>query len=314
MRRQTLLLLVSTVVLGGVSATFWTRLHEANELRDAAIARASQLEERLASERVDPDLPGGATVDSAVIGASTSGTPREQPERTGSITPAPSEVDNVERTLEPGSRYAMTPERRRAMVAQQRVELRRVFPDLEAALDLEPDLSDDLMSLLAEHSQRSQEDMPLIMEGEPLEWDPNNKPDWVRKMEEQQQRNDSEIADLLGPAKFREWATYRDSVDARRIVREFRSMIDGTPDSLQELQMPLLVDAIAQAQKQFAADSIYDPSTGLDRFARYNQRLREGAAPYLLPKQMARFDDMLDRQLETARARVEAQTEARSTP
>jgi len=194
------------------------------------------------------------------------------------------------------------PEVRAVKLAEQRASVRRRLPDLAAALHLEEEEADKLVNLLADHALWAEENPPFVPEGE-LEWDVNNKPEWVRKSEAEQRRRDNEIAELLGEAKFRAWKEYADSGNARMLVRQFRPMLDGTSYSLREEQMPPLIKAIAEAQLRFGADSAYDASTGPERFAKYNERLREAAAPCLSTEQFVRFDQMLDEQLELARAR-----------
>lgn len=310
MNRTILLLSVTALALGGTSAYLWQQLRHEHALRQASVARTAELEERLrlmavgkpdVQSHFDTRAPTATTMPAPLAALAAS-----QPKREAS--------NGKDRPLERSHTASESPEVRAVKLAQARMSVRRRLPDLAAALHLEEEEADKLVDLLAE--QQLKFEPPFVPEGE-LEYDVNNKPEWVRKMEEEQRGRDKEIAELLGEEKFRAWQEYGASGDARRLVRELRPMLDGTSDSLREDQMPLLIKAIAEAQQRFGAESGNGASTdtGLERFARYNERLREAAVPYLSTGQLARFDQMLDEQLEVARVRsntrsVQAETEA----
>lgn len=306
MNRTILLLSVTALVLGGTSAYLWHQLRHEHELRQVSVARAAELEERLRLMAVEkPDVPShfdtaGPTANSMPAPLTASGA--SQPKwKTSSDKGRPIERSHAASEL---------PEVRAVKLAEQRLSVRRRLPDLAAALHLQEEEADKLVNLLAEHQLWAEENPPHVPEGE-LEWDVNNKPEWVRKMEGEQRRRDKEIAELLGEAKFRAWKDYGDSANARTLVRQLRAMLDGTSDSLREDQMPPLVKAVAEAQHRFGAESGNDASTGLERFAKYHERLREAAVPYLSTEQLARFDQMLDEPLEVARARANMEAEIR---
>jgi len=175
------------------------------------------------------------------------------------------------------------------------------MPDLAPALQLTDQEAELLINLLAQQAVNAE--VPFVGDGE-LQWDPSNKPEWVRKAEAAQLHREAEVATLLGETKYRAWQDYAASIEARRLVRQLRPMLDGTTESLRDDQMQSLVKAIAQAQQRFGEDVKNEavPRDGMERFLEYHEYLRDAATPWLSRQQLARFNQMLDRQLDTERA------------
>jgi hypothetical protein len=289
--RGTLLLAIVAAALGCTSLYLWEQLSNERELRVRAEVHV---------------------VDSSArsSGASQSGS---LPQVVQSQEKARTEVSRASRSLEPWSSTSTIPvidkaerppatlaEQRDMALAQKKLEIRRWHPDLAAALQLRSDQADKLIDMLAGHELSAEENPPFVNEGE-LDWDDNSKPEWVRKVEAEQLRRDREIAQFLGDAKFRTWKEYAEGAEARRLVTQLRSMLDGTADPLRDDQRPLLTKAIVEAQRAHITDAKYQDTTAFSQFERYQQHLREAVTPYLSEMQLGQFGRLQEQQLEVAR-------------
>jgi hypothetical protein len=319
MKQTVVFLSVMTLVLSGTSGYLWLRLEQEQGFHKVALARATKLE---------------AWVKGLEKSASPSPADQEfqQESSSGSLLEPLSKVTSNERME---SEILSVPEESVVVLSEHKLSIQRMFPDLASALDLKQDDADALLNLLAEHELRSSENPPFVPEGE-LEWNVNNKPDWVYEVEAEQRRRDQEIAALLGAEKFREWQTYVENAGAAMLVRQLRAVLDGGSNSLYEYQIPFLTTAIAEAQQRYGLESRHhlsplpteasggpaartaEISRMIEQAEAYNRYLADAAAPYLSEEQFGALENMLNQQLElqrahrdSARSRAEGEGEKR---
>src|SRR5690606_4156775 len=133
-----------------------------------------------------------------------------------------------------------------------------------------------------------------------------DKPQWVLRQEEQQRRQNAEIAAFLGERRYGLFMDYMDTIEACRLMRRLESTLAGTLDALAVGQFQPLVTAVAEGKRRYLAErETYASPTGLERIARFHERMREAAQPYLAPGQFAHFSQYLDAVYEAEKKRVE---------
>jgi hypothetical protein len=193
----------------------------------------------------------------------------------------------------------------------------RMYPDLRAALRLQPDEAEQLMDLLARQQLQQMDLRPpfAAAEGPP---DEAAMRQWRQQAEQQQRERETQIAALLGAAKLQEWKDYQSSLGARMQVRELRTMLDGSVSPLREDQVQPLVNALASEQQRRNQDMqaefpgrnarASEPAQrlsfmeqNLERTEQYHGRLHDAAAPYVSNDQLKRFDELLNQQVEMQR-------------
>jgi hypothetical protein len=187
-------------------------------------------------------------------------------------------------------------QRQRVKLADERASMDRLFPEVAQVMHLSEQEADRFLDLLAYQSLMVEENPPLVPEGE-LEWSEDHKPAWVLKAEEEQRQRDAELKSLVGADKFKLWEDYKRTVPARMLIRQWRSTLDGSSDSLREDQIPLLISAISDAQAQVNADLASGAMNSSQHSQGYRRALHEAAAPYVTSSQLARLDKLVEKQL-----------------
>jgi hypothetical protein len=348
MNKLTVLLAVATVGLGSLSVHLLTELKQARDETAALQAQVAELGHARPVAATLPDLrpqpPPAATFDVIPRGAPP---PKAPPRATASATPsAPDQTpvpDMVRRQMMDRSKLMEDPEYRAAMVMQQRVMLAQQYPDLAAALNLQPDQVDQLFGVLAEQQMRAMQERPPFR-GD-MTPDPNEIRDWQQRMEQRQRQNQDEIRQVLGDAGVQQWKEYQSTLGARNSVRQLRTVLESSGIPLRQDQVEPLVSAIAAEQKanvqnRTAGAAAYGPAAAgvaaaaastwatpgmvsgtrgqmpstedriamsernIERTEQYNQRLRSAASSYLTSDQLRRYDQMLQQQLDMQRASV----------
>jgi len=223
--------------------------------------------------------------------------------RAGATGDHPSAEDKYRSEANPSTDSADV---RRAKLAALRpmIESGYMFSELVSALELDAETAKRLMTLLSEHLLESRENPPFVPAGE-LEWREYDKPEWVLGQEEEERRKNAEIAAFFGERRYALFMDYMDSLEARRLMRELQGTLAGTPDALAEEQFLPLARAVAEGQQRYVAErGKYASPTGLEQLARYHERMREAAQPYLSPGQYGHFSEHLDQQFEAAQMRI----------
>lgn len=311
MNRPLLLLLLGALMfsVGATSGYLWYRAHQQKPIREPALVRVAD--------------SGMLDLNTVAESANASRSEQSSQQALSSLRDEPTVAISIRKQApnNQSSSQAKRAEKDPVLLAQQRESLRQMFPNLEAALGLENGEARKLLDILAEHQLEAIQDPPHVPQGD-LEWDPNNKPKWVLKQEAKQRARDRKIAALIGEEKFRAWEAYRESAGARLLVRELRSVLDGSSSPLRNYQIPLVTSALTEAQQRYSAESQYyqydaSPAANVKgelaadiaaineaiaRTEQYNEYLLYAASQYLLSDQQEKFADMLNERLDVERA------------
>ncbi len=213
----------------------------------------------------------------------------------------------------------MSAAQRAADLAYVRLELEKQYPDLAAALNLQPDQAERLFDLLARQAMKYREyEMKFSGEGQVSDETYAKRRQIV---EERKQADAAEQTELLGEAKMDEFTQYQNSLGARAQVRELRTMLAESTTMLRDDQFAPMVSVLAAEQQRHQAEreKLYN-STGnptkttpqevisymgqrQELIEQSLKRRHEAAARYLDSEQLKRYDEMLDR--ERRRAKIE---------
>jgi hypothetical protein len=182
---------------------------------------------------------------------------------------------------------------------------------------LSEDEADRFLDLLAEQSLRESEQR--MKDGR----NDQNLEDRRRRYDEFNEQTEAERKALLGKERFRTWNEYVNSAAARAQMRELRTQLATSSSPLREDQIKPLVKALAAEhqrhaaeRKQHHASAQWNEETPAAEQMTYMkrraalieeslERSREIAAMHLDSEQQRRFDEMLNRQRERARADLE---------
>jgi hypothetical protein len=222
------------------------------------------------------------------------------------------------------------PEYREAMVAQQKMMLMRMNPDMSRDLELTPEQMDRLYTTLGEQYVRQ-------METQEYFGDAATDPEGVsarmreanRRSEAQRAANLAEIRKVLGDAKYREFEQYQYMSGARSEASRLRDSLAtaGVPlDS--DLAMPLAKVIHEYQQKHARANTITLPAEGefvahsavlsephslnsvenlqeqLENMAKFQREQREALARVLSPQQLKVIEEEQESSLQIQRAQL----------
>jgi hypothetical protein len=230
---------------------------------------------------------------------------------------APSASLSITNSFEQRNRMLENPEYREAMKRQQRLMLPRMYPDLQAALQLSEHQADQLFDVLAEQ-QMSQ------MTGSPPPFKPGAAPDpaairdWQAQQLQLRKDNDTAIANVLGENGLQQWQDYQNSMPARSEVRQMRSEFETAGISLRQDQADQLLSVIAAEQKRSLAEARaayantpvaartgqiraaggYNPEQMLETQKQQQQNVRNAVSSILTSQQMRQLERMHAQQLE----------------
>lgn len=192
----------------------------------------------------------------------------------------------------------------------ERNTLYRVHAEAITALRLSPDTSEKLLTLLAEHALEFVEPPS----GKPRD-DEGLEPRWRVERQLNEQRQQAEIEALIGTAKYREWREFYETKSARYEIALLEKQVEAIGEPLRSDQREILVDLIADEERQQSARPIIGPGvrespvsvleSDAKRIEASNERLRQLAASYLTSEQLELFGRSLDRKLDWMRTRVD---------
>jgi hypothetical protein len=225
------------------------------------------------------------------------------------------------------------PEYREAMQTQQKMLLKQQNPDVARDLNLTPEQVDRLFGALADQSMRSME----MASAWDQQADPATAREMPRKMQEQQNANETELKNVLGDAKYREWMDYQTTAPARYEAARLRGLLAdaGVPldQSLAKpLQRVLLEHQKVEQQRmqQYFAQqgsantakigfvsgdlrSAVGPPNSEEHMEEMQRRQREKLASVLTPEQLKIIEDEQTAQVQLQRVQTKlmrAQAEA----
>jgi hypothetical protein len=334
-----LVLAIAAVGEGLLALHLVRQLHQERESAQALQARVTELERRLpqraagAAIAAVPAQPAAAPF--TVVSPSAPAPSQQQAQQ--QQPPIASEPDPAEMHaqmaagLERQRALLRDPEYRQAMLAQQKIMMMRMNPDLGRDLELTPDQVDQLYTTLGEQYVRqleTQEIPPFAYDAAP---DPAKLRELERKSTQQLQANLAEIRKVLGDAKFREFEEYQAMAGARSEASRIREALAtaGVPldDTLakplarvlhehqEKLMRASATAAAADAQLAVgrvgfvheAPDSFDDvemQQQNLESMAKFQHQQREALARVLSPQQLEVIEEEQESALQLQRAQL----------
>jgi hypothetical protein len=248
------ILIVATTSLAVASVQFHQQASVQRERADAEMALRQKQEARVvqlerAQARLERDLMAarsGAVRPPPPAGASDRSPPPApgavaQAGRAGVFTITEVGDGNAPRplTFSAGRRPFMeSPAARKFMKTRLKSSLRRTYEDAGPALGLSDEKTDQLIDLLADQQTRG-------IGGEPPEG--KTLQQYAR---EQQQKNQAEIAALVGEDKLDEWASYQKSLPDRMQLSQMRDQLDQAGVPMTETQRTELLAAISEESQR----------------------------------------------------------------
>jgi hypothetical protein len=244
MHKIALVLAIAAVGEGLLALHLVKQLHEEREGAQALQARVAELERRA------PQGAAGASfvaVPSQVATSALSVGTRSVPEQAHApvqlphavATTVPNEQDLREQmnaAMERQRNLLKDPEYREALQTQQKMMLKQQNPDVARDLNLTPEQVERLFGTLAEQSMRSMETLSM--------WEQQGSQasaeELQRRQLEQQSANETELKNVLGEAKYREWMDYQTTAPARYEASRLRALLADAGVPLdQSLAKPL---------------------------------------------------------------------------
>jgi hypothetical protein len=327
-----LVLAIAAVGEGLLALHLVRQLHVERESAQALQARVTELERR-APQPADgaPSVPGPQQPAAAPFTVVKPSAVAQQPQP---VVPTEPEAEAVRTqmiaNLERQRALLHDPEYREAMVAQQKIMLMRMNPDMAKDLELTPDQMDRLYTTLGEQYVRQ-------MEAQEYLGDAATDPEGVsarmheanRKSAAQREANLAEIRKVLGDAKYREFEQYQYMFGARSEASRIRESLAtaGVPlDS--NLTMPLAKVIHEYQQKYAQANTVSLPADGgfvahsavisepnslssvenqqqqLDNVAKFQREQREALARVLSPQQLKVIEEEQESSLQIQRAQL----------
>jgi hypothetical protein len=327
-----LVLAIAAVGEGLLALHLVRQLHQEREGAQALQARVTELERRAPQLAVGATLvPVPAQPEAVPFTVVKPGPPAQQPQPVVPIEPE-AEAMRAQMIANSERQRALLrdPEYREAMVAQQKVMLMRMNPDIAKDLELSPEQMDRLYTTLGEQYVRQMEaqeylgDVATDPEGVSARMQEAN-----RKSAEQREANLAEIRKLLGEAKYREFEQYQYMFGARSEASRIRESLAtaGIPlDS--NLAMPLAKVIHEYQQKYAQANTISLPADGefvaqsgfisephslnsvenqqeqLESMAKFQREQREALGRVLSPQQLKVIEEEQESTLQLQRAQL----------
>ncbi|MGH8238931.1 MAG: hypothetical protein ACREXP_18190, partial [Steroidobacteraceae bacterium] len=266
MHKVALVLAIAAIGEGAVTLHLVRQLHEERESAQTLQARVTEL------ERSVPQPAAGATFIAVPTQPTVSpfttvqkqGTPPPPPGvATGTIVAANAVVgrgimpsaapdqehirEQMKASMERQRALLRDPDYREAMLAQQKMALRRSNPNVARDLDLTAEQVDRLFNTLAEQQMRAMENTSPMRWGE--QPDAAKMQEFHRKNMEQQSANEAELKRALGEGKYREWQEYQSMAGVRWEADRVRASLASAGVPLEEnLTKPLLKTLAEQQQ------------------------------------------------------------------
>ena len=355
MHKVALVLAIAAIGEGAVTLHLVRQLHEERESAQTLQARVTEL------ERTVPQPAAGATF--IAVPTQPTVSPFTTVQKQGAPPPPPPGVasgpivaanaavsrglmpmaapdqerirEQMKASMERQRVLMRDPDYREAMLAQQRMGLRRSNPNVARDLDLTAEQVDRLFNTLAEQQMRAMETTSPMMWGE--QPDPAKMQEFHRKNMEQQSANEAELKRALGEGKYREWQEYQSMAGVRWEADRVRASLASAGVPLDEnLTKPLLKSLAEQQQKMMQeAAKLAPPATNrmiaagsfvgssnvvtsdgasaevlemqeksLEFMAQHQKRQRDALARVLTPEQLKIVEDEQSAELQMQRAQM----------
>ena len=223
----------------------------------------------------------------------------------------PEEPDSAEDWLAFERRSLAIPEYREARKTQRKRELARLRDEGIRIVGVTPEQADKIIDSMIERE--------LDWSGRPNPRNAEELQQRQRDIEENKRNEEAALRALLGDAKATQWNEYLASQPSRSEVRQLRDALSESSDPLRDDQVEPLVSALHTGRTQLAkemedyralrtADAASPQAANLlytqhyaERMAAANKRASKEAASILSQQQLAKFDAMRARQLESGR-------------
>lgn len=223
------------------------------------------------------------------------------------------------------------PEYREAMRVQMRGNFGRQYPGVIQELGLNAQQADEFLDLLADQQLRANEQMQPIWD---LEGVDNNDPTAVqerhRKIQQQaednQRKNESELAARFGQDKLQAWKEYQSSIGVRYVLEEMRNTLSASGLPLGDDVSKPMLKALAQANQAEANEYNAAVSRGaapmarlstnwaaadgsnmerhLESMKKRNQRMLDAISPYVSFEQRAAIEKQQEAQIKMQEAQL----------
>lgn len=193
--------------------------------------------------------------------------PKEPPKTVGAVVvPNPAVMPNHEERVrmmreqrERQRQLMQDPEYREAMRVQARGNFARQYPGVIQELGLSTEQADAFFDLLAEQQLRANDQMLPLWEMEGTDAsDPAAMQERNRKMQqlaqENQRRNEAEMAAHLGPEKVQAWKEYQSTMSVRYELENMRNTLAANGVPLDDGTSKPMLKALAQANQVEAAE------------------------------------------------------------
>lgn len=223
------------------------------------------------------------------------------------------------------------PEYREAMRVQMRGNFGRQYPGVIQELGLNAQQADEFFDLLADQQLRANEQMQPVWDMEGVD---NNDPAAVqerhRKIQQQaqenQRKNESELAARFGQDKLQAWKEYQSSIGVRFVLEEMRNTLSASGMPLGDDVSKPMLKALAQANKaeadeynsavsrgaapmaRLATNAGGDASNNMERhlesMKKRNQRMLDAISPYVSFEQRAAIEKQQEAQMKMQEAQL----------
>lgn len=312
MSKLTIALAAATAFSAATAMHLWRSLDDERTQRaqlqtqiDGLERSLAQASASIATAESEPIIEAAPTPANSATPTQATGAPPPLTNLAGG-TPPPEMWRRMQQSHEEQLRLLQDPEYRELMRTQQRTGLEQVYADVKPLLGLSDAESERLIDLLTEQAVRSMEQpRPMLSPRSAMSPDDPSVLEMQRAMQEQRQRNETEIAALLGP-KYRDWQEYQQNGWSRSQVTRLRHSLALTDEPLRPDQLKPLVEAIAREQRQIntqplsgapgtyaiGANAIPPPQMQarwaedmLDRTKQSQERIRRAVSGLLSPSQ-----------------------------
>lgn len=290
MRKALILSCIALLILAVLN--FWTWRQLTAERKQATALR-EQLSSGRASGNVS-DLPATHVDQTDTSSAGSSHGSAAQDASSASRTPM------VVTGVVPEALFK-DPDYLRAWRTQMRDGVETMYPGMQQALGLTPEMTNRLYELLVDHLFATNSAPVTISDGRIS--DPNQELEWRQK----QQKERDEIATLLGPRRMAAFDEYKDNLPYRAEVNILREGMGNGPDGMRDEQVEALIPIYRAAVEhetggvpQHRADPgpapvdpmqlVADSAQSRERDKALHARIVEGARSVLDPKQLARLE------------------------
>jgi hypothetical protein len=334
MHKIAVVLAIAAVGEGLLALHLVKQLHQERESAQALQARVTELERRAPQPTTGAAFVAvpaqTAAASFTVINAPAAAPSQNQAQQPAA--PAEPDADEMRKQMlasfERQRALLRDPEYREAMVAQQKIMLMRMNPDIARDLELSPEQMDRLYTTMGEQYVRRMESQEYLGD---LATDPQGMQARMeeanRKSAELQRVEIAEVRKVLGDAKFREYEAYVTMAGPRSEANRIRESlaIAGVPlddalvlplaKALNEHQQKtaraaqltpevLLTSPHGLANEQVRLNTVENQREQLESIETYQRQQREALARILSPQQLKVIEEEQESQLQLQRAQL----------